>query len=53
MDNAKKMTYKEAAEILDPETSHEALKIYDGNELLDIVDEACKIAADVLRNLEE
>lgn len=45
------MTHEEAARILDPETSAKALREYgDGNEQIAACDEACRIAADVLRN---
>lgn len=45
------MTHEEAARILDPETSAKALREYGGaNEQIAAYDEACRIAADVLRN---
>ena len=44
------MTHEEAARILDPETSAEALREYgDGTAQIAACDEACRIAADVLR----
>ena len=48
------MTREEAARILDPETSAEVLREYgDGNAQIAACDEACRIAADVLRNKPE
>lgn len=45
------MTHEEAARILDPETSAKALSEYgDGSAQIAACDEACRIAADVLRN---
>lgn len=45
------MTNKEAAQILDPETSAKVLREYgDGNAQIAACDEACRIAANVLRN---
>lgn len=45
------MTHEEASRILDPETSAKALREYGGgNEQIAACDEACRIAADVLRN---
>lgn len=45
------MTHEEASRILDPETSAKALREYGGgNEQIAAYDEACRIAADVLRN---
>lgn len=46
------MTYKEAADILDPETSREALSPYalDCQMRMAVVNEACTIAAKVLRD---
>lgn len=46
------MTYKEAADILDPETSREALAPYslDCQMRLAVVNEACAVAARVLRD---
>lgn len=53
------MTHEEAARILDPETSREALyeiEYYGGfrgdEAVLEAVNDACRIAADVLRNLQ-
>lgn len=47
------MTREEAARILDPETSAEVLREYgDGNAQIAACDEACRIAAEVLRNLQ-
>lgn len=49
------MTYKEAADILDPETSREALRPYDYDyqRRLQVVNDACQIAAEVLRNVSD
>jgi len=47
------MTKAEAARILDPETSYEALQPYDYDERLELCEEACLIAADVLREQAE
>lgn len=45
------MTHEEAARILDPETSAKALSEYgDGSAQIAACDEACRIAANVLRN---
>ena len=46
------MTYKEAADILDSDTSREALAPYslDCQMRLAVVNEACPVAARVLRN---
>ena len=46
------MTYKEAADILDPETSRESLAPYslDCQMRLAVVNEACAVAARVLRD---
>ena len=46
------MTYKEAADILDPETSREALAPYslDCQMRLAVVNEACAVATRVLRD---
>lgn len=46
------MTYEEAARILDPKTTREALNPYADSpaERMRLLDEACRIAADVLRN---
>ena len=46
------MTYKEAADILDPDTSREALAPYslDCQMRLAVVNEACAVAARVLRD---
>lgn len=45
------MTYEEAADILDPETSREALRPYDYDyqRRLQVVNDACQMAAEVLR----
>lgn len=45
------MTNKEAADILDPDTSREALRpyIYDPPRRLEVMEEACRVAAKVLR----
>lgn len=49
------MTYKEAADILDPDTSREALRPYDYDyqRRLQVVNDACQIAAEVLRNVSD
>ncbi len=50
------MTRKEAADILDPETTREALRPYDYEPMeirIKIVEEACRIAAEVLRGMPE
>lgn len=54
------MTYKEAADILDPETSRDALwkiEYYNGfsgqDAVMETVNEACRIAAKVLREFSE
>lgn len=49
------MTYEEAADILDPETSREALRPYDYDyqRRLQVVNDACQIAAEVLRNVSD
>lgn len=49
------MTCKEAADILDPETSREALRPYDYDyqRRLQVVNDACQIAAEVLRNVSD
>lgn len=54
------MTYKEAADILDPETSRDALwkiEYYNGfsgqDAVMETVNEACRIAAKILRETEE
>lgn len=46
------MTHEEAARILDPDTTREALNPYADSpvERMRLLDEACRIAADVLRN---
>ena len=46
------MTHEEAARILDPETSREALRpyLYDPERRIKVVEEACRVAAEVLRN---
>ena len=46
------MTYKEAADILDPETSKDALRPYDYDlqRRLQVINDACQMAAEVLRN---
>ena len=46
-----KMSKEQAANILDPETSREALRpyIYDPDRRLAVVEEACRVAAKVLR----
>ena len=46
------MTHEEAARILDPKTTREALNPYADSpaERMRLLDEACRIAADVLRN---
>ena len=46
------MTYKEAADILDPETSKDALSPYDYDpqRRLQVINDACQMAAEVLRN---
>lgn len=46
------MTHEEAAYILDPETSREALRpyLYDPERRIKVVEEACRVAAEVLRN---
>lgn len=49
----KAMTKAEAAQILDPETSYEALQPYDYDERLELCEEACRIAAYVLRSQAE
>lgn len=45
------MTYKEAADILDPETSRDALRPYDYDyqRRLQVINDACQLAAEVLR----
>lgn len=45
------MTHEEAARILDPETTREALRpyLYDPERRLKVVEEACRVAAKVLR----
>ncbi len=50
------MTRKEAADILDPETTRTALRPYDYEPMeirIKIVEEACRIAAEVLRGMPE
>ena len=49
------MTYEEAARILDPETSREALRPYDYDQKrkLQVIDDACRVAAEVLRTKRE
>lgn len=49
------MTYKEAADILDLETSRDALRPYDYDyqRRLQVVNDACQIAAEVLRNVSD
>lgn len=54
------MTYKEAADILDPETSRDVLRkieYYKGfgeqDAVMEAVNEACRIAAKVLREFSE
>lgn len=46
------MTYKEAADILDPKTTREALRPYnyDSKRQIQIVEDACELAANVLRS---
>lgn len=45
------MTHEEAARILDPETTREALRpyLYDPERRIKVVEEACRVAAEVLR----
>jgi hypothetical protein len=49
------MTKREAADILDPKTTREALRpyAYDGVRRLAVVEEACAVAAKELRNAAE
>lgn len=50
------MTRKEAAYILDPKTTREALRPYDYENVeirIKVVEEACRIAAEVLRAMPE
>ena len=49
------MTYEEAARILDPVTSREALRPYDYDQKrkLQVIDDACRMAAEVLRTKRE
>lgn len=49
------MTFSEAADILDPQTTREALQKYGDDDavILSVVNEACTIAANELRKMDD